>query len=91
LDIPGTLLGASSTGCAQPNILAFNIRHSERRLSDNLAHAEISDTIPWTNHIAQPALKASFEGISTAGFDDINNFLVVGYILHDLISSLSLT
>jgi hypothetical protein len=78
------MLGASSASRAKPHVLTFNVRHTEGRLSDQLAHAEGSNPVPRANHIAQSALKAPFEGFPTARFDDIDDLFVVSYILHGL-------
>jgi len=84
LDVSGAVLRASSAGRATPYIFAFNIRHTESRLPDELAHTEISHPIPRTDHIAQSALKASLEGIPTARLDDIHDLFEIGYILHGI-------
>jgi hypothetical protein len=41
LDVPGTLLGASSAGGTKPDLLTFDIRQTESGLPDDLAHAEV--------------------------------------------------
>jgi hypothetical protein len=75
-------LGASSAGCAKPDIFTFDFRQTERGLSDELSHAEGPNLVPGADHIAQSALEASLEGVSTARFDDINDLFVGRYRFH---------
>jgi hypothetical protein len=91
LYVPGALLGAPSAGRTTPDIFTFYLGQTERGLADELAHAEGSNLVPRANHIAQSALEAPFEGVSTARFDDIDDLFVGGYRFHFLPLSSSFT
>jgi hypothetical protein len=85
------LLRASSASRTKPHLFTFNVRHTKGGLSHQLAHAEVPNPVPRTNHVAQPALKTPLEGVSTARLDDIDNLFVVGYSFHGLSRSSSFT
>jgi hypothetical protein len=87
---PGATLGTSSAGCAAPDVFTFNFSQTECGLPDDLANAELSDPVPWTNSIAQSALKAKPEGFSTSLFDLLYHFFEGSDCFHCLYQSSSL-
>jgi len=77
-------LGTPSAGRTTPYIFTVYLSQTKRGLPDYLANAELSDPVPRTNSIAQSALKAKPEGVSTSLFYLMYYFFEGGDCFHSL-------
>ncbi len=82
-DVARTDLRAFSARGAAPDIFAFDVGQAEGRLAHDLAHAELSDPVPRTHGVAQPALVAGLERVAAARLDGVDDLFERGYCLHD--------
>jgi hypothetical protein len=75
-------LGTPSTGRATPYFFTVYLGQTKGCFPDYLANAELPDPVPRTNRIAQSALKAEPEGISTSLYYFIDYFFEGGDCFH---------
>jgi hypothetical protein len=80
----GAPFDTSITGRTTPHLFLVYLGQTKSRLTDELAHTELPNPVPWANSIAQPALVAILERIATVLFDDLDYFFFGDYSFHDM-------